>query len=156
LASASAAGIAALGNRPALADEPSPETTTVRFAKIPTSICVAPQYLAEELLRAEGFTDVRYVPVPAANQHVGIAHGEVDFSLHFAAPCIIPIDAGDPITVLAGVHVGCFELVANENVRSIVDLKGKRVGVQGIGSSEHVFLASMAAYVGLDPASDIA
>ena len=24
-------------------------------------ICIAPQYVAEELLRAEGFTDVRYV-----------------------------------------------------------------------------------------------
>ena len=26
------------------------------------SICLAPVYIAEELLRAEGFTDIRYVP----------------------------------------------------------------------------------------------
>ena len=25
-------------------------------------ICVAPTYIAEELLRAEGFTDIRYIP----------------------------------------------------------------------------------------------
>ena len=143
-----------LPGAPALAIEGPPETTTVRLAKIP-SICIAPQYVADELLRAEGFTDVRLVAMPAANQHVGIARGEVDFSLHFAAPCILPIDAGDPITVVAGVHVGCFELFANENVRGISDLKGQRVGVQGIGSSEHVFLSSMVAYVGLDPARDI-
>jgi NitT/TauT family transport system substrate-binding protein len=155
VAAVSSAGVAGLVGtaRPAAAEAP-PETTTVRLAKIP-SICIAPQYVAEELLRAEGFTDVRYVTMPAATQHVGIARGEVDFSLHFAAPCIIPIDAGEPITVLAGLHVGCYELFAHEPVRTISDLKGKRVGLQGIGSSEHVFLASMAAYVGLDPARDI-
>jgi NitT/TauT family transport system substrate-binding protein len=155
VAAVSSAGVAGLVGtaRPAAAEAP-PETTTVRLAKIP-SICIAPQYVAEELLRAEGFTDVHYVTMPAATQHVGIARGEVDFSLHFAAPCIIPIDAGEPITVLAGLHVGCYELFAHEPVRTISDLKGKRVGLQGIGSSEHVFLASMAAYVGLDPARDI-
>ena len=65
------------------------------------------------------------------------------------------MDAGEPITVLAGVHPGCFELFANERIRSIIDLKGKSVGVQGIGSTPHVFLAVMATYVGLDPVNDI-
>jgi len=40
----------------AFAAEGPPETTTIRFAKIP-GICNAPQYVAEELLGAEGFTD---------------------------------------------------------------------------------------------------
>ena len=65
------------------------------------------------------------------------------------------MDAGDPITILAGVHSGCFELFANESIHSIADLKGKSVGIQGLGSIPHIFLASMAAYVGLDPAKDI-
>jgi NitT/TauT family transport system substrate-binding protein len=155
LTSLSAAGAASvLGPRASLADEPPPETTTIRLAKIP-SICIAPQYVAEELLRSEGFTDVRYVPLPSAIQHGGIAQGEVDFSLHFAAPTIIPIDAGDPITVLAGVHIGCFELFAKEHIRGVLDLKGKSVAIQGLGSSPHVFLSAIAAYVGLDPAEDI-
>ena len=37
------------------------ETTTVRLPKA-KSICVAPQDVAEDLLRDEGFTDIRYVP----------------------------------------------------------------------------------------------
>jgi NitT/TauT family transport system substrate-binding protein len=57
--------------------------------------------------------------------------------------------------LLAGGHVGCFELFANDSVRSIADLKGKTVGVQALGSSQHVFVAAMAAFVGLDPAKDI-
>jgi NitT/TauT family transport system substrate-binding protein len=131
------------------------ETTSVRLAKIP-GICIAPQYVAEELLREEGFADVRYV---AASTGVGqsdaIANGSVDFSLNFAAPLIIPMDAGAPITVVAGVHVGCFELFTHEGIDRITDLKGRSVGVQGLGTSPHVFLAAMAAHVGLDPIKDI-
>ena len=140
--------------RPLAAEQP-PETITVRLAKN-AGICIAPQYVAEELLRAEGFIDVRYVTTEAGiGQSEAIGRGEVDFSLNFAAPVIIPLDAGTPITVIAGVHVGCFELFGREGIRSIADLRGKSVGVQGLGSGPHVFLAAMAAHVGLDPIRDI-
>ena len=156
MASASCASVATftaglVGAAKALAAEPPPETATVRLAKI-RGVCIAPQYVAEELLRAEGFTDVRYVSLEAGTgQSQGIASGEIDFSLNFAGPLIVPIDAGEPITVMAGVHVGCFELFGKERVRSIADLSGKSVGVQGLGSTPHVFVTAMAAYVGVDP-----
>jgi NitT/TauT family transport system substrate-binding protein len=141
---------------PARAADRPLETTTVRFAKIP-GICNAPQYVAEELLRAEGFTDISYVGLVAAGAPAvdAVARGDADFTVTFAAPLAIGIDGGAPVTVVSGVHIGCFELFGNESVRSIADLKGKSVGVQGLGSSQHVFTAAMAAYVGLDPAKDI-
>jgi NitT/TauT family transport system substrate-binding protein len=155
LASLSAAGAAGvLGAQTSLADEPPPETTTVRLSKIP-GICIAPQYLVEELLRAEGFTDVRYIAAEAGRHSERMARGELDFSLNFAAPLVLSIDSGDPVTVLTGVHSGCFELFADERIRSVLDLKGKSVGVQGIRSIPHIFLAVMATYVGLDPVNDI-
>ena len=40
-------------------------------------------------------------------------------------------------------------------MRSISDLKGKTVSAGDLGGSEHTFLASMMAYVGLDPRKDI-
>jgi len=152
LSSAGAVGV--LGAPSVLAAEPPLETTTVRLSKIP-GICIAPQYVVEELLRAEGFTDIRYVAVEAGRHSERMARGELDFSLNFAAPLVLSIDAGDRVTVLTGVHSGCFELLANERVGSILDLKGKSVGVQGIGSIPHIFLAVMATYVGLDPVNDI-
>ncbi len=152
LSSASVAGL--IGARDSFTQEAPPETTTVRLAKN-DGICIAPQYVADELLRAEGFTDVRYVKSTPAAVSDAMGRGEVDMSLHFAAPLITGIDAGAPITVVAGVHVGCFELFAHEGIRSIRDLKGTKVGVQGLGLAPHVFLASMAAYVGLDPVKDI-
>src|SRR5207245_2678107 len=40
-------------------------------------------------------------------------------------------------------------------VRSIGDLRGKTIGVQGIGSMPHTLVTLMAAQVGLDPKTDI-
>jgi NitT/TauT family transport system substrate-binding protein len=79
----------------------------------------------------------------------------VDFNTHFAPQWVSVIDGGGPITVLTGVHVGCFELFGNDSVRSVADLKGKTVGVAALGSSDHLFVSVMAAHIGLDPASDI-
>jgi ABC-type nitrate/sulfonate/bicarbonate transport system substrate-binding protein len=94
---------------PALAAEEALETTAVRLPKV-LGVCVSPQYVAEELLRAEGFTDIVYVETPAAAVPKAIAHGRLDFGLNYA-PLIIPaIDAAEPVTILSGVHVGCFEL----------------------------------------------
>jgi NitT/TauT family transport system substrate-binding protein len=120
------------------------------------TICLAPQYAAEELLRAEGFADVRYVEAqPGAGTSKSIASGEVDLSMNFAASLVVAMDAGEPITVVGGVHTGCFELFAAGGIRRITDLKGKTVGVPALQSGPHLFLASIATYVGLDPARDI-
>jgi NitT/TauT family transport system substrate-binding protein len=153
LSSVGAAGL--MGSPHTDAQEAPPEVTAIRLVKSP-SLCVAPQYVAEELLRAEGFTDIRYVLSDAGiNQSKAIARGEIDFTLHFSSPLLIPIDAGEKITIIAGVHVGCFELFATESIRSIADLKGRTVGVHDFGASTHVFISTMAAHVGLDPVKDI-
>ena len=153
LSSAGAAGLFGCSN--SVAQEAPPETTTIRLAKNP-SLCIAPQYVAEELLRAEGFTDVRYVMSDAGiRQSKSLGSGEIDLTLHFSAPLLIPIDAGDKITIIGGVHVGCFELLGHEGIRSIADLKGKTVSIPAQGTSPHVFVATLAAHVGLDPAKDI-
>jgi NitT/TauT family transport system substrate-binding protein len=156
IAAASAIGVAGLiDGRPTHADEAPPETSVIRLIKIP-GICIAPQYVAEDLLRAEGFSDVHYVVSEAGQvQAELVARGEADFSLNFAAPLVSQMDASGGIKVLAGVHPGCFELFANESIRSVLDLNGRSVGVQALGSSPHLFLAAIATYVGLDPAKDI-
>jgi NitT/TauT family transport system substrate-binding protein len=94
LASMSAVGAAGvLGAGGALADEPPPEVTTIRLRRDP-SICVAPWYIAEDLLRAEGFTDVRYVPAQSGPMYVQmITRGELDFALS---------DAGSVVARLPG------------------------------------------------------
>ena len=111
--------------------------------------------IAEELLRAEGFTDIRYVSRTCRSTRV-IARGDIDFDLETAAWVAYQVDAGEPITALAGVHPGCYELFAHEPIQAISDLKGKRVGIaQQLGQSGHLLLTVIAAQVGLDPHKDI-
>ncbi len=151
---AGTAGLLGLRAEPAAA-EPPPETTKLRLGH-GVSMCQAPQYVAEELLRGEGFTDVKYVKQQTgAGGYKALASGETDMSMIFVAPFIVQLDAGEPIVLLAGGHVGCLELIATERVRSLHDLKGKTVAIGAVGSPGHAFIVSMAAHVGLDPQKDI-
>ena len=115
-----------------------------------------PQYVVDELLAAEGVTQVDYVVSdsgPLLSE--AIASGQVDFALHFSGPIVLLLDRGRKVTMLAGVHVGCFELFAKDGIRTVADLKGRSVGISALESSPHVFVSAMAALVGLDPAKDI-
>jgi NitT/TauT family transport system substrate-binding protein len=144
-----------LGMHPRLvAAEPPPETTRIRLIQLP-STCQAPLYLSDALLRTEGFTDVQWVRSDLFVVSKVLAAGNVDLGMNFVGPNLIGLDAGDPATILAGGHVGCFELVGTDRVRSIRDLKGKTVAVAALGGAEHVFLSAMATHVGLDPRRDI-
>jgi NitT/TauT family transport system substrate-binding protein len=148
-------GLAAtLGTARASVAEPPPETTRLRVHHS-LSLCLAPLYVADDLLRGEGFTEVQYVPHGRKGFYQTLASGQADVAGDFAPPLIIQLDKGTPIVVLGGIHVGCFELFGAEQVRAIRDLKGKTVGVRGLDTPPHAFLASMMAYVGLDPRRDI-
>lgn len=149
-----ASGATLLGAPQVLAAEGPPEVTSVRINKHP-SICVAPQHIAGELLRADGFAEIRYVPAPMNNIQEGFVAGKFDFALEFAPQYVFSIDQGHAVTVLAGIHVGCFELFARQDIHSVGDLKGRSIGVAALGSPQHMFLAPIAAQVGLDPAKDI-
>ena len=151
--SAMAAGLTA----PSAGAELPLDTTSVRLPKWDGgAYCWAGNYMAGELLRAEGFTDVRYVQGdPKLDQSAWIANGDTDFSINYVPIHVASIDTGVPIKVLAGLHSGCQELIANNSVQSIPELKGKRVGMHTLDSLSHVMVALMAAYVGLDPVNDI-
>ena len=83
--------------------------------------------MAEDLLRAEGFTDIRYVAVPKSFTIPElVARGDCHFANTFAGTLVSHMDNGLPITGLSGVHSGCYELFAHEPVRTISELRGKR------------------------------
>ena len=169
LANATLAGAAGLGGlsawgKPLAAEPPPPEITTIRFEKDPVT-CIAP-LLFEELIRAEGFTDIRYVDVTeplvrrADSENSGIisnliAHGEVDFGRDFAPSHVLGMNAGAPITMLAGLHLGCFEVVGNNEIHTLADLKGRTVGEVRYAYAAGQLLRIMTSLVGLDPTRDL-
>jgi len=136
--------------------QPPLETSRIRLSQS-IAICTAPQLVAGELLKSEGFADVQYQDRsrPTTGALPAVASGAADIGITFSGPTIIQIDRGDPVVVLSGVHPGCFELFGTDRVRSLKDLKGKRIAVFGLGASPHVFLSAMLAHVGLDPRKDV-
>jgi len=111
--------------------------------------------MTEELLAGEGFTDVQYVKTEGGVAAQNLARGEVDLGMNFVGPNLLRLEAGDPIVVLAGGHVGCFDLFGGAQVQAIRDLKGKTVAVRWLGAAEQVFLSIMVSYVGIDPQKDV-
>jgi NitT/TauT family transport system substrate-binding protein len=156
LARVAALGVASLlGTERSRAAELAPETTRIRFAYDPV-ICVAPMFLAEELLRAEGFTDIEYVRRQTDETYPNmLLTGKADLGTTNTPSLMLAIDAGQPMVIISGLHVGCFELFANQSIQAIRDLKGKRIAISAQGSGEHVYISSMLAYVGMDPSRDV-
>ena len=154
VAAASVVGAASfLGLSRTWAAEPPPEVKRIRLPHT-AAICLAPQYVAEELLQIEGFTTVEYVDVPYTGSS-GLTTGRADLTMDYVPSLVWSLEAGSRIVALAAVHSGCFELIGNERVQAIRDLKGNRVAISGLGHGDHIFLASMVAYVGMDPNRDI-
>ena len=153
---AGAAGL--LGLTPRLgAAEPPPETTKLTLAQV-TGLCVAPQYVAEELLQGEGFTEVQYVKTEG-NVGVMKAPGLWRGADQHGVCCAVDHPRGYRAADCPAGRCPCrlLRVVRDRAGAAIRDLKGKTVAVPdlGPGSSQYIFLASMLAYVGLDPGKDV-
>src|ERR1700757_5308544 len=104
LGSAALAGVTCmltpLGARAA---EPGPETTTIKLSTAP-AICTMPQMITEQLLQAEGFSDIRFVdePPPPASATEKLAGGDVDLMVNYASNFILGLDKGEACSLLAG------------------------------------------------------
>ena len=148
--------IGLLGWQPGHASgEALPETTRLRLFKFP-GICLAPQYVAEDLLRAEGFTDVQYVDFPegAAGVSERLGSGAIDVTQWYVSSFVEEIDKATPVLFLSGVHVGCQELFATDRVRTVSDLKGKTIAVSW-GSPQTWFIVAILRSIGLDHRKDV-
>ena len=130
------------------------ETTTIRMARSPLS-CYAAQALSSEFLQQEGFTGIEYLDIPLRDQFRKLAAGEFDFHMYPAPLACQRVDAGDPIVMLSGVQVGCWQIFATEQIKSLRDFKGKTIATGGPGAPDDVFLAVTLANVGIDVRRDV-
>jgi NitT/TauT family transport system substrate-binding protein len=126
------------------------ETGSVRFNHSP-SICVAPMYLAGELLRAEGFDDVSYMPWGSRAAPEALSDGRLDMTMWYATGYLPALDAGKPLVLLAGLHLGCWELFGNDKVKSLRELRGRTVVCEKMLAGDQILLSSMLAWVGIHP-----
>jgi NitT/TauT family transport system substrate-binding protein len=93
-----ASAVGALSLYPEIAAaEPPPETTSIRIVydeSFPI-LCYGPQYVATEMLKLEGFTNISYVPFEESNLNMDspvLASGRADISAAWVLDIIATAD----------------------------------------------------------------
>src|SRR5437867_2693577 len=112
-----------------IATEPPLETDKIRVIEPPEVCSGTPLIVAQELLKGEGFTQLEVKKTTGLDGVNAVAKGDAEFSIFPVSSLITRIDAGESLVSLAGIHIGCFELFGTDRIRSLRDLKGKRVAV---------------------------
>ncbi|HEV3363272.1 MAG TPA: ABC transporter substrate-binding protein [Acidimicrobiia bacterium] len=131
------------------------ETTRIRLFSVPPATCYAAMYMAEQFLREDGLTDVQYPRYTTANVLDKIRSGEIDFGIGYAAALIPLIDAGAPIVLLGGLHVGCWQVIGTGGIHTMRDFRGKTVSVSSPKFTDGLFIAMTLANVGVDIRKDV-
>ena len=121
-----------------------------------TSLCEASTIIAYEkgYFKDEGI-DAEMVNVDGASETDALGTLKVDGMQTLVSKVIQPIQNGLPVKITAGLHTGCVKVEARNDgsVSSIADLRGKKVGVGGIGDTGAVILqrALLMNHIGVKP-----
>ncbi len=120
--------------------------------------CEAPIYAAYEkgFFKEEGL-EPELVKCNWANYKDTLALGGYDITHHLVMYFLKPIEQGLDVRFLAGIHRGCLRVQAGvkTNIHTIQDLKGKRIGVPGMGTPPFVFANRVFGTHGIDAGKDI-
>lgn len=120
--------------------------------------CEAPIFSAVEngFFKEEGL-EVEMVKCEWANYKDVLALGGYDITHHLIMYFLKPIEQGLDVKFTAGIHKGCLRVQAgnNGNIRSIEDLRGKRIGVPGMGTPPFIFANRVLGANGIDASKDV-
>src|SRR5438067_1384759 len=120
--------------------------------------CEAPIFTAVEkgFFKEEGL-DVELVKCEWANYKDVLALGGYDITHHLVMYFLKPIEQGLDVKFTAGIHKGCLRVQASTkgNIRTVQDLRGKRIGVPGMGTPPFIFANRVLGANGIDASKDV-
>src|SRR4051794_7494241 len=120
--------------------------------------CEAPIFTAVEkgFFKEEGL-DVSLVKCEWANYKDVLALGGFDITHHLVMYFLKPIEQGLDVKFTAGIHRGCLRVQAsaNSSIQKIQDLRGKRIGVPGMGTPPFIFANRVLGANGIDAGKEI-
>src|SRR5438552_10284037 len=104
--------------------------------------CEAPIFTAVEkgFFKEEGL-DVELVRCQWATYKDALALGRFDVTHHLVMYFLKPIEQGLDVKFTGGIHRGCLRVqaAAKGNILTVADLKGKTIGVPGMGTPPFMF-----------------
>src|SRR5207342_2453791 len=104
--------------------------------------CEAPIFSAVEngFFKDEGL-EVELVKCEWSKYKDVLALGGYDITHHLVMYFLKPIEQGLDVKFTAGIHKGCLRVQASikGNIHKVEDLRGKRIGVPGMGTPPFIF-----------------
>ncbi|MFL5048456.1 MAG: ABC transporter substrate-binding protein [Xanthobacteraceae bacterium] len=120
--------------------------------------CEAPIFSAVEkgFFKEEGL-DVSLVKCEWANYKDVLALGGFDITHHLVMYFLKPVEQGLDVKFTGGIHRGCLRVQAavNGSIHTVKDLRGKRIGVPGMGTPPFIFANRVLGANGIDPKTEI-
>ncbi len=120
--------------------------------------CEAPIFTAVEkgFFKEEGL-DVSLVKCDWKNYKDVLALGGYDVTHHLVMYFLKPIEQGLDVKFTAGIHRGCLRVqaAAKGNIHSVKDLRGKRIGVPGMGTPPFIFANRVLGANRIDPSREV-
>ena len=120
--------------------------------------CEAPIFSAVEngFFKEEGL-EVEMVKCEWSNYKDVLALGGYDITHHLIMYFLKPIEQGLDVKFTAGIHTGCLRVQAGtkSNIHSVQDLRGKRIGVPGMGTPPFIFANRVLGANGIDAGKDV-
>ena len=116
--------------------------------------CEAPIFSAVEngFFKEEGL-EVELVKCEWSKYKDVLALGGFDVTHHLIMMFLKPIEQGLDVKMTAGIHTGCLRVQAPRNgaIKTVQDLRGKRIGVPGMGTPPFIFANRVLGSNGIDP-----
>src|ERR1051326_3533094 len=120
--------------------------------------CEAPIFSAVEkgFFKEEGL-DVSLVKCEWANYKDILALGGFDITHHLIMMFLKPVEQGLDVKFTGGIHRGCLLVPgpAQGKINSVADLRGKRIGVPGMGTPPFIFANRVLGAHGIDSSREI-
>jgi len=120
--------------------------------------CEAPIFSAVEngFFKEEGL-EVELVKCEWSKYKDVLALGGFDVTHHLIMMFLKPIEQGLDVKITAGIHTGCLRVQAplNGKIKTVQDLRGKRIGVPGMGTPPFIFANRVLGNNGIDPKTEI-
>src|SRR5580700_2381824 len=120
--------------------------------------CEAPIFSAVEngFFKDEGL-DVELVKCEWSKYKDVLALGGFDVTHHLIMYLLKPIEQGLNVKFTAGVHTGCLRVqtATDSKIKTVQDLRGKRIGVPGMGTPPFIFANRVLSASGIDGSRDV-
>lgn len=101
--------------------------------------------------------DVKLIKTDWGSMRDGLAEGRFQASYSFIMYLMKPIEMGLDLKLTGGIHTGCLRIqaAAKSDIKTVQDLKGKKLGITHMGSPPFLFASRVLANQGIDPKNGV-